>query len=80
MESQPQNPEFRINPENFHQCSVVGNNLCNYGRGHGEPWSEIILNFGQMFRRCHLQKKVSDARQGMKLTDKDGKHEINLDG
>ena len=22
MESQPQNPEFRINPENFHQCRV----------------------------------------------------------
>ena len=21
MESQPQNPEFRINPENFHPCS-----------------------------------------------------------
>ena len=21
MESQPQNPEFRINPENFHQCN-----------------------------------------------------------
>ena len=21
MESQPQNPEFRINPENFHQCT-----------------------------------------------------------
>ena len=20
MESQPQNPEFRINPENFHTC------------------------------------------------------------
>ena len=20
MESQPQNPEFKINPENFHQC------------------------------------------------------------
>ena len=20
MESQPQNPEFRINPENFHSC------------------------------------------------------------
>ena len=20
MESQPQNPEFRINPKNFHQC------------------------------------------------------------
>ena len=23
MESQPQNPEFRINPENFHQYSTV---------------------------------------------------------
>ena len=23
MESQPKNPEFRINPENFHQCIFV---------------------------------------------------------
>ena len=23
MESQPQNPEFRINPENFHPCDFV---------------------------------------------------------
>ena len=23
MESQPQNPEFRINPENFHRYSIV---------------------------------------------------------
>ena len=23
MESQPQNPEFRINPENFHPCIPV---------------------------------------------------------
>ena len=22
MESQPQNPEFRINPENFHPCTT----------------------------------------------------------
>ena len=22
MESQPQNPEFRINPENFHPCKL----------------------------------------------------------
>ena len=22
MESQPQNPEFRINPENFHPCTL----------------------------------------------------------
>ena len=26
MESQPQNPEFRINPENFHQCTNAGIN------------------------------------------------------
>ena len=26
MESQPQNPEFRINPENFHPC----NNICSF--------------------------------------------------
>ena len=23
MESQPQNPEFRINPENFHPCTAM---------------------------------------------------------
>ena len=23
MESQPQNPEFRINPENFHPCNYT---------------------------------------------------------
>ena len=22
MESQPQNPEFKINPENFHPCTM----------------------------------------------------------
>ena len=36
MESQPKNPEFRINPENFHPCNVnqrlrfcsLGLNMC----------------------------------------------------
>ena len=23
MESQPQNPEFRIHPENFHPCNIL---------------------------------------------------------
>ena len=23
MESHPQNPEFRINPENFHPCGIM---------------------------------------------------------
>ena len=26
MESQPQNPEFRNNPENFHPCKYIKNN------------------------------------------------------
>ena len=26
MESQPQNPEFRTNPENFHPCVCTQNN------------------------------------------------------
>ena len=25
MESQPQNPEFRNNPENFHPCTIIMN-------------------------------------------------------
>ena len=27
MESQPQNPEFRDNPENFHPCILMGHRL-----------------------------------------------------
>ena len=27
MESQPQNPEFRINPENFHPCGSKFNSV-----------------------------------------------------
>ena len=28
MESQPQNPEFRNNPENFHPCLSLQINIC----------------------------------------------------
>ena len=30
MESQPQNPEFRINPESFYPCLM---NVCNFVMG-----------------------------------------------
>ena len=36
MESQPQNPEFRINPENFHPC-IIPQYIETYGnntQGH----------------------------------------------
>ena len=39
------------------------NHLCNFGRGHyGEHLCEIILNFDQLFRRCHLKKKFTHHR------------------
>ena len=31
MESQPQNPEFRINPGNFHPCTMSVNPFCTNG-------------------------------------------------
>ena len=42
MESQPQNPEFRINPENFHPCiqkTVVPYSYVSFqgGGGGGAP-------------------------------------------
>ena len=33
MESQPQNPEFRINPENFHPC-INGLNKLIHSKCH----------------------------------------------
>ena len=38
MESQPQNPEFRINPENFHPCiqkTVVPYSFVSFQGGGG---------------------------------------------
>ena len=32
MESQPQNPEFRINPENFHPCTRPGSTVLTFLR------------------------------------------------
>ena len=40
MESQPQNPEFRINPENFHPC--------NYGKHSKISNKLFVLFFNKM--------------------------------
>ena len=50
MESQPQNPEFRINPENFHPCYLTTHLLqvseqISVGRGpveFGMPCLELL--------------------------------------
>ena len=39
MESQPQNPEFRINPENFHPCNENQHNIIN----NNQPTHEILV-------------------------------------
>ena len=66
MESQPQNPEFRINPENFHPWY---NHLCNFRytvkpvlSGHSKRpkidfQDQLLLNVGQKYFRM-LQESI----------------------
>ena len=56
MESQPQNPEFRINPENFHPCYSVKKFVCLFDlilyvpstifqlNRDGSSWIEPVLS------------------------------------
>ena len=49
MESQPQNPEFRIDPENFHPC------IRDFGGAQRLKFGLIPNgNFYQAFRHIHL--------------------------
>ena len=46
MESQPQNPEFSINPENFHPCAdTFANKLgpAQAGQKQGQLWIQNCL-------------------------------------
>ena len=52
MESQPQNPEFRINPENFHPCVNIcysilqqGNRSCKSQESWQERNEMCLLNY-----------------------------------
>ena len=49
MESQPQNPEFRINPENFHPCDV---------KQEDKYWALITQNMifseNQLLAKTHI--------------------------
>ena len=48
MESQPQNPEFRINPANFHPCKCILDIQLSLGKYHillfSHPCSLYIKN------------------------------------
>ena len=73
MESQPQNPEFRINPENFHPCiqkTVVPYSFVSFqGRGPCAP--SLLIRACRKLTRIELlardffvfilhQKKMQD--------------------
>ena len=45
MESQPQNPEFRNNPENFHQCLHDSNTHKLHLKGNHENYSFLVIQF-----------------------------------
>ena len=62
MESQPQNPEFRINPENFHPCLQTANNKGADQTVHAamvsfltsRPISVCRLNFTENYLNANL--------------------------
>ena len=56
MESQPQNPEFRINTENFHPCTTIV-----FTVSHNLQWSLL----GKFKRKIRLDRRqiVDSIRQ-----------------
>ena len=59
MESQPQNPEFRINPENFHPCRhlIFGlilplHQYFVYERNEGTGGTVHMRRFNQAYTIC----------------------------
>ena len=56
MESQPQNPEFRINPETFHPCSTVQSlfNTPHYNRSGHNTFMLLPI----FFWPCNFKKKL----------------------
>ena len=50
MESQPQNPEFRINPENFHPCSYyIFQKANNKGADQAVRMCRLVLHLCSLY-------------------------------
>ena len=59
MESQPQNPEFRNNPENFHPCNI----LSSPGKDNQDEGGKISpLRASQRGLACPQGQAVQVAR------------------
>ena len=60
MESQPQNPEFRNNPENFHACLCPpGKFSCFLSSVDFSKYFFLLQNF---FQEYHLSVKQIESR------------------
>ena len=44
MESQPQNPEFMNNPENFHTCTLIKNSYIGMLQVNKVIWEECSVS------------------------------------
>ena len=71
MESQPQNPEFRINPENFHPCKYVRFEYSVYsdqlpsleGSQTGELTKSFFLVVFRFLREQRIVKSVVEKNK-----------------
>ena len=61
MESQPQNPEFRNNPENFHPC------IHSIFRSYLSDGSPKDSSTGQGSPRRHLKERAAPSARDFKL-------------
>ena len=64
MEGQPQNPEFLINPENFHPCLHVSVQKDSVIELSYIPWASTQENLSLVFahNKCADQTVQSDQR------------------
>ena len=67
MESQPQNPEFRNNPENFHTCIT-------------EPCITFqLLKLKYTLHTCICKSQLTDLMANMKDRQTDGQTDKRID-
>ena len=66
MESQPQNPEFRNNPENFHPCICVKSLLTLFHASHNFCYllsSAYILSYVSILQTTRTQIRLLPREQ-----------------
>ena len=74
MESQPQNPEFRMNPENFqpyHLCNRLGPRprpiFCQ-ARSRSKPFDNLMVFLKEFFEKVDFEKNQQTAKKHYPLS------------